>query len=89
MRQKIRYEHFEEKRQLKIKAVENVLLKCQAKDQTVEGMQVNALLDEVKRSKSNINGRVQTLPSTNVRNNMMKSGLKNNASNRATFFGSP
>ena len=31
-RQMLRYEHYEEKRHLKLKAIQNVLIKCQAKD---------------------------------------------------------
>ena len=53
-RQKIRYEHFEDKRLLKVKAIENVLQKCQSKDYNQEGLQVQALLEDMKRSKSNM-----------------------------------
>ena len=39
-RQKIRHQHYEDKRLLKLKAVENVLVKCQSKDYNEEGLQV-------------------------------------------------
>ena len=36
-RQQLRFEHYEEKRLLKLRAIQNVLLKCQLKDQSQEG----------------------------------------------------
>ena len=73
---------------LKVKAVENVLLKCQTREQNPEGLQVYALLDEVKRSKSNLSRLpVQKLPSTNIRKNIASSTrLPKVTNSRATMF---
>ena len=56
-RQQLRYEHFEEKRQLKIKAIQNVLQKCHIAQMQLntgmvtnsEAMQVHAVIDDIKR----------------------------------------
>lgn len=51
-RQMLRYEHYEEKRHLKLKAIQNVLLKCQIKDGNGEAMQMQALIEDLKKQKS-------------------------------------
>ena len=43
----MRFEHYEVKRKLKIKALETLIKKSRQKD-TAEGMQVNNLLQEMK-----------------------------------------
>ena len=50
-RLQLRYEYYEEKRMLKIKAIENILLKCQASrngQPTPEAERVLALLDDIR-----------------------------------------
>ena len=51
----LRYEYYEEKRLLKLKAVENVLIKCQSATKsgqpTAEAQQVLALLEDMKLNK--------------------------------------
>ena len=58
-RQRLRFEHYDEKRQLKVKAIQNVLFKChQAQVQmnmgiqpSSEALQVQALIEDLKRQK--------------------------------------
>lgn len=56
----LRYEYYEEKRMLKLKAIENVLAKCQMTNRNgqpnQEAMQVMALLDDMKINKSLFDG---------------------------------
>lgn len=50
-RLQLRQEYYEEKRQLKVKAIENILLKCQttkAGQASMEGQQVLTLLNDIK-----------------------------------------
>ena len=55
----LRFEHFEEKRHLKLKAIQNVLIKCQAKDGSGEALQMQALIEDLKKQKST-NSQSQT-----------------------------
>lgn len=64
-RKQLRYEHYEEKRQLKIKAIQNVLQKCHVAQMQAnaglptssEAMQVQALIEDLKRqSHNNVRG---------------------------------
>ena len=48
MRQKLRYEHFEDKRKLKVRAIENVIVTCNQKSS--EGQMAQALMAEVRGS---------------------------------------
>ena len=56
----MRHEHYEDKRQLKCRAIENVLISCNSASQ--EGQVAAALMEEVKRSKSTINSPTKTIP---------------------------
>lgn len=52
----LRFEYYEEKRMLKLKAIENVLIKSQQTlkngQPTSDALQVVALLDDIKKNKS-------------------------------------
>lgn len=58
-RQRLRYEHYEEKRQLKVKAIQNVMHKCHQAQMQInmgiqpssEAMQVHALIEDLRRQK--------------------------------------
>lgn len=51
----MRFEYYEEKRQLKLKAIENVLIKCQVAKSghgSPEAAQIMELLEEIKNNKT-------------------------------------
>jgi hypothetical protein len=63
VRQQLRFEHYEEKRRLKIKALENLIRKSRQKD-TEEGLLVSNLLQEMRESnpKSSAEKRKRSRP---------------------------
>jgi len=52
-RQRLRFEHYQEKRQLKIKAVENLLIRTSVHNKdpmNLESLRMQALLEDMKRT---------------------------------------
>lgn len=76
MRQKLRFEHHEDKRLLKTRAVENVLVSCN-NNYSQEGQIAAALMEEVKRSKSNKSSNQKIPVYPNGRSNSLRPARSN------------